>query len=218
MTDLDYRVLSLSFKHKLAHIGSCLGAAPILDEIYSKRQPADPVILSCGHAGLALYVVLEKHWGLDAEDLLNRHGVHPVKSTADQIWCSTGSLGQGVSVAVGRALADRKKDVWCLLSDGECAEGVVYESLRFAGEQQLHNLKLYIHCNSFAAYRHVDQYSCVPQIANGVNVTRRGVRPEGLGVPFLAGQDAHYHVMTAEEWAWVEANRPAGTARPEVEQ
>lgn len=207
MTDLTYRILSLSYRHKLAHIGSCLGAAPILDEIYTKRQPTDPVILSCGHAGLALYCVLEKHCGLNAEDLLNRHGVHPVKNETDQIWCSTGSLGQGLSVAVGRALADRKRDVWCLISDGECAEGVIYESLRFAGEQQLINLKVYAHCNSFGAYRPVARYSAVPSVSPAIAVRQFGVRPEGLGVPFLADQEAHYHVMTAEDWAWVEAHR-----------
>src|ERR1700750_489699 len=125
LSALQYRILELSYKHKLSHIGSCLGCVDVLDMIYNRRKDNEPVILSCGHAGLALYVVLEKHLGKDAEQLFLKHGVHPNKDLGDGIYCSTGSLGMGLSIAAGRALADRNKPVWCVISDGEMAEGVV---------------------------------------------------------------------------------------------
>lgn len=199
MNPLHRRILDISYRHKLSHLGSCLGAVDIIDEIYAERQPDEPFLLSCGHAGLALYVVLEKYLGKDAEDLFKRHGVHPTKNLNDGIYCSTGSLGQGISIAVGRALANRDRKVWCLISDGECAEGVVYESLNFALRHKLDNLKVYCHSNGYAAYR--ETY--------GINLpwmSLRGKSPEDLGYPFLKGQDAHYYAMKSEDWAWVEAN------------
>lgn len=203
MTALEHRILEISYKHKLSHIGSCLGIIGILDEIYSKRQPDDPVILSCGHAGLALYVILEKYLGKDAEELFFRHGVHPNKNSADGIYCSTGSLGQGITVAVGRALADRKRNVWCIFSDGEEAEGSTIEALRFAGENYLTNFKVYRHYNAFGAYREINR-----SVLHGLTycnwMQERGDRPEVFCIPFLTGQSAHYCTMSEADWKWVQ--------------
>lgn len=203
LTRLQYRILELSYRHKLSHLGSCLGCVGILDEIYLKRKPDDPVILSCGHAGLGLYVVLEKHLSKDAEDLLIRHGVHPTKNAADGIWCSTGSLGQGLSVAVGRALVDRNRDVWCLISDGEMAEGVVWESLNFIHEHRLDNIHVTVHWNGFGAYRKTPWIGRIhKELYDGLEV--RGSDPLYLDIPFLEGQDAHYYTMTQADWQWVQ--------------
>lgn len=213
MNDLTYRILSLAHKHKRSHIGSCLTAAPILDEIYRMRGPNDPVILSAGHAFLALACVLEKHCGKDAGDLIQRHGVHPTKNEADGIYASTGSLGQGLSLAVGRALADRNRSVWVYISDGEGSEGVVYESLGFAGRAKLTNLRVYCGWNGYGAYRESDfqtQYA----LNELFPVSWRHDFPGDI--PFLRGQDAHYHQMTEEDWKWVEENRrPAAQTCPD---
>lgn len=203
MTPLQYRILELSYKHRLSHIGSCLGAAPILDEIYSLRKPDEPVILSAGHCGLTLYCVLEKYEGKNAEDLLNRHGVHPTKNKEDGIWCSTGSLGQGLSVAVGRALADMNRNVWCYITDGECAEGVVYESLNLAERNGLWNLKVFCNWNGYGAYRESDPF--MRRLVDSLfPMEVRMEKPDDLGIPFLKGQDAHYYTMTKEDWEWTQ--------------
>jgi transketolase len=55
------------------------------------------------------------------------------------------------------ALSDRTKNVFCLVSDGECAEGSVWEALRIAREQNLLNLKVYCNANGFASYQEVDR-------------------------------------------------------------
>ena len=68
LSDLEKRILNISYKNKLSHISSNLTAVGIIDEIYCVRKDSDPFILSSGHAGLALYVVLEKFYGLNAEN------------------------------------------------------------------------------------------------------------------------------------------------------
>lgn len=203
MTDLAYRILSLSYKHRRSHIGSCLTAAPVLDEIYRERKPSEPVIASAGHCGLALYCALEKHCGKDAEDLLARHGVHPTKNAADGIWCSTGSLGQGISVAVGRALANRSRRVWVYITDGECAEGVVYEALAFAGRARLDNLIVYCGWNGYGAYRETDNR--VLHALNELFPVRWSYDGWDPEIPFLKGQAAHYITMSESDWVWVQA-------------
>ena len=72
----------------------------------------DIFILSSGHAALALYVCLEKYKNIDAEFLFEKHGGHPHLDEDNGIYCSTGSLGLGITVAVGRALANEKRDVY----------------------------------------------------------------------------------------------------------
>jgi len=148
---LERRVIDIHYKNKAAHIGSCLTAVGIIDKIYKIKRPQDKFILSNGHAFVALATVLEKYEGKDAEELAKRHGTHPTRNIKDGIWCSTGSLGMGITVAVGMALADRTKNIYVLLSDGELAEGSCWEALRIAGEQKLKNLKVFINVNGYSA-------------------------------------------------------------------
>jgi transketolase len=153
---LEQRILKLSYKYKLSHIGSCLIAATPIEATYKVRKPNEPFILSNGHAGLALYGVLEE-WTLgDAEDLFKQHGVHPNRDMKHGIWASTGSLGHGIGIAVGMALANRKRLVYVMISDGECAEGSVWEALRVAGDQQLENLRVMVIYNGYGAYGKID--------------------------------------------------------------
>ena len=72
--------------------------------------------------------MLEKYQGVNAEELFLKHGGHPHRDEENGIYCSTGSLGLGITVAVGRALANKNRTVYCLISDGEAAEGSVWEA------------------------------------------------------------------------------------------
>lgn len=137
-------------------MGSCLSAAPIINKIYQLKKPKDVFILSCGHAALALYCILEHHYGHDAEALFKKHGVHPNRDFEHGIYLSTGSLGQGITVACGVAMASPDKHVYCLISDGECAEGSVWESLRFIQERPLYNITVIVNANGFSALDRVD--------------------------------------------------------------
>lgn len=148
--------MELSYKNKSSHVGSCLTAAGIIDRIYKKMKPRDRFVLSNGHAFFALAAVLEKYKGKNAEDLVKRHGTHPTRNIKDGIWCSTGSLGMGITIAVGMAIADRTRDIYVLLSDGEMAEGSCWEALKIAAEQKLKNLKVFINANGYSALGKTD--------------------------------------------------------------
>ena len=151
------RLFDISYRHKLSHLGSCLTALPIIENIFSVKKPDEKFVLSSGHAGLALYCVLESLGLGDAEEMLEKQGIHHDRLKSDgQIDCSTGSLGQGLPIAVGMAIADRSKNVYCLISDGEAAEGSVWESLRIAKQLRLENLKVYCNANGWSAYDRVD--------------------------------------------------------------
>lgn len=156
LNKLEKRILDISYRHKLSHISSCITALRLINNIYKIKKDDEPFILDNGHAGLALYVVLEMYYFLDAEKLLEKHGIHPNRDDKDKIWCSTGSLGQGLPIAVGMALADRKKNVYVLTSDGAMAEGSNWEALRIAGEQRLENLRVTVNANGTTALGKTD--------------------------------------------------------------
>jgi transketolase len=149
-------LLDYCFRYQKSHIGSAFSTLPTLHKIYSVLKEGDKVILSNGHAASALYVVLSNFYGLNLEWLFENMGDHPKRDESLGIHCSTGSLGMGISVAVGMAIASRDSTIHCIISDGECAEGVVWESLAFAQSHNLDNLKIYVIINGWSAYDAID--------------------------------------------------------------
>jgi transketolase len=199
MSYVEQKILKISKKHNLSHIGSCLIMSGPLDAIYKTRKADEPVILSSGHSGLALYCTLEQ-WGYgDAEKLFLKHGVHPNRDYKNGIWCSAGSLGHGIGIAVGMAFANKDRLVYAVMTDGECAEGSVWESLRVASDYRLENLRLIVVCNGWGAYGKIDTdiletrlqlfYPCVVVKANLFNY------PD-----WVQGQAGHYVQMTDEQY------------------
>ena len=104
LNKLEKRVLEISYNKKLSHISSCLTAVNLIDNIYKIKKSEDIFILSSGHAGLALYCILEKYEGKNAEELFDKHGVHPNRNLEDGIYCSSGSLGSAITIAAGDVL------------------------------------------------------------------------------------------------------------------
>jgi len=200
-TDLKKRIIEISYAHKLSHLGSCLTAVDILAEIYEKKKLNEPFILSQGHAGLALYVVLEKYANQDAEALFIKHGVHPNRDPAHGIDCAAGSLGQGLPIALGMALADRSRNVYCLVSDGECAEGSIWESLYIKDRQQVENLKIYFNMNGYSAYDEVDTGMLAMRLSAFDAFMDFEINTSfEYDFPFLKGVNAHYLVMNEEQY------------------
>jgi len=192
------RILEISFKHKLSHIGSCLTMSPILEQIYKIKNENDIVILSAGHAGVAQYVQIEKYsnGNINAEDLLNDMGIHPMRDIHRGIMTSTGSLGCGILIAIGLAIALKNRKVYCVISDGECAEGSVWEALAFCKKTNLQNIIIHVNINGFSAYDAVDRdyleerLKCfLPSI-----IIHQTTNPEILG-----GLNAHYHIIKSED-------------------
>lgn len=198
--DLKKRIVDISFDKGLSHLGSCLTAVDIIKDIYDLKQKNDIFILSSGHAALALYVVLEQKYGYNAARLFNLHGVHPNHDLEHKIHASTGSLGHGLGIALGYAIANKDKNVYCLISDGECAEGSIWEALRVAYELKLDNLFIYVNINGYSAYdkTNVDLLFSLFNVYNQELCIMPVITNNDL--PFLNGIDAHYLVMSKENY------------------
>ncbi len=197
--NLKKRILEIAYKNKLSHLGSYLSSVEIIDEIYSKKKSEDIFILSSGHAALALYVILEKYEGKNAEELFKKHGGHPHRDEGNGIYCSTGSLGTGITIAVGRAVANPKRKVYVLISDGESAEGSIWEALRFIKENNIQNIEVYVNINGYAAYDKIDKEYLTERLKvflPNINLRYTTVNQ----TPFLKGLNAHYHVMSKEDY------------------
>lgn len=157
-------ILEQSKRAHVGHIGSALSIADIVAALYSDQTSTfdpgnndrDRLILSKGHAVLAIYAALFlKGW--ITEDQLNTYcgdasllGVHP-EHVLRGIDFSTGSLGQGLSLGAGAALAARlqqsSRRVFVVASDAECNEGSLWEAVMFAAHHQLANLVAIIDLN-----------------------------------------------------------------------
>lgn len=199
LKSLKYRILDIAYQNKLSHLGSYFSCLEIVDHIFSIKDKDDIFILSCGHAALALYAVIEKYHGIDAEMLFQKHGGHPHRDEERYLYCSTGSLGTGLPIAVGRALADPTRVVYCLISDGECAEGSIWESLKFIYENNVKNIKVYVNVNGYTAYDTVDIKYLVARLKAflpDINIVYTDVG----AFSFLRGLNAHYHVMSNEDY------------------
>ncbi len=209
---LRSRILEISYERKLSHLGSCLSAVDIIYAIYMNKKDDERFVLSNGHAGIALYAVLEIKGLLKDIGNLN---IHPDRNPNVGIDVSTGSLGQGLPIALGMALANRNKNVYCLISDGECCEGSIWESIRIAEEQKIDNLKIVVNANGWEAYdpislslllQRIFGFSYNMRIADGHNLEElsHSLNLQSLVTfamtsvdqfPFLKGQDAHYYIL-----------------------
>lgn len=154
-------ILEQSRRADVGHIGSCLCVVEIISALYSGvlsvKSPSDPdrdrFVLSKGHAGLALYSALVLKGWIEEAALQSFCGddtllaVHPVAELPG-VDFSSGSLGQGLGFACGAALAARmqgsRRRVFCLISDGECNEGSVWEAAMFAAQHRLSNLHVIV--------------------------------------------------------------------------
>ena len=150
LKNIRINILKLSNKAKSSHIGSSLSIVEILYVLYFRiLRKKDRFILSKGHAALSLYCTLFEKKILNKKELysfghngtkLMAHVSHKVKG----VEFSTGSLGHGLPVAVGKALFFKSKNlnnkVYVLISDGELNEGSTWESLLFACHHSLDNL------------------------------------------------------------------------------
>lgn len=205
MNELEKRILEISYKHKLSHLSSNLSSVNIIDEIYFLKQENEPFILSNGHAGLALYVVLEKYYKINAEELHEKHGVHPNRDLENKIFYSSGSLGCGLPAACGMALANKNRNVYCLISDGEMFEGSIYETLNIVNKYKINNLKIYININGYSALAVFDKHEIIQKIKNLYsNVEIRLTDYVYNKFPFVKGLAGHYDILTEEDMELIE--------------
>jgi len=150
------RILDISQQVQALHIGSAYSCTEIVDCFYHglmRRNPdessPDTFLMSKGHGCMIQYVILEEHGLLGRADLDHyckpdgHLGVHPDYGTPG-IAAATGSLGHGLSMACGMALAERGRhtdgSIYTVLSDGEMQEGSTWEAVLMASSLRLGNL------------------------------------------------------------------------------
>ena len=165
------KILEMSFNagSASAHIGGALSSSDIISVIFSehmkydksqtKWEKRDRFILSKGHACLAYYAALNQIGVLSDKELISFEkddsdlAGHPVKNLDKGIEFSTGSLGMGLSIAVGLGIAFKRKEaknkVFVIMGDGECNEGSNWEAFMTASHYNLDNLVVFIDKNNF---------------------------------------------------------------------
>jgi len=199
-------ILVQSKRAGVGHIGSALSIVEIICALYNtilaEQEPNDPerhrFILSKGHAALAIYVAFFLRGWISEKDL-NSYcadntllGVHP-DNEVSQIDFSTGSLGQGLPMAVGSALAARIKksprQVFILLSDAECNEGSLWEAVMFAAHHRLGALSAIIDVNKQQALGYTRDVQSPSSLS---------IRWEGMGWEVTEG-DGH-DLSCLESW------------------
>lgn len=161
LIELRKKIFLTAYSASIAHIASAFSIVEILYTLYLKKvlkyNPTNPYdkerdlfILSKGHGSLALYTILNEA-GFFSDDVLKGFskpgsylGGEPCVPNIPGVEATTGSLGHGLSIGVGMALAqkmDKKKNkVYVLLGDGECQEGAIWEAAMFASHHKLNNL------------------------------------------------------------------------------
>ena len=162
---------------KAGHPGGSLSIAEILTYLYFKemniapQNPKDPkrdrFVLSKGHAAPALYATLAQRGYFSPDELITLRQIgsrlqgHPDMKNIPGVDMSTGSLGQGISAAVGMALSSKhfgdNYNVYTILGDGEIEEGQVWEAAMFASNKGLSNLTAFIDLNNLQIDGTIDE-------------------------------------------------------------
>ncbi len=162
--DCQYKILSLYKKANAGHIGSSLSCLDLLVYIFFKKfQDGDKVILSKGHAALALYVVLSKAGFFPESELETFYqdgtflAAHPpCGNKLNGVIFGTGSLGHGLSLSTGLAFSNKftkkKSNIYCIISEGDCNEGSTWEAALFAGQHKLSNLVVLMDNNGLQGF------------------------------------------------------------------
>lgn len=214
-------IIEMVYNAGSGHPGGSLSATDILVALYfhimrydpenPKWEDRDRFVLSKGHAAPALYAVLAEKGVFPVEELLTLRKIgsrlqgHPDMRKLPGIEASTGSLGQGLSIACGMALAarlDRKLyNVYAMLGDGEIEEGQIWEAAMFAAHNKLDNLIVFLDRNGL-------QIDGKTEEVMSINPVVDKWRAFGWEVREINGHDFK-EIVDAVEWAKGIKGKPA---------
>ncbi|MHA1150989.1 MAG: 1-deoxy-D-xylulose-5-phosphate synthase N-terminal domain-containing protein [Promethearchaeota archaeon] len=177
--DLRRRIITEGTKRKHGHYGSSMSCVDTVAYLYRKvMKENDIFIMSKGHGAPALHVVLEE------KGIIPPWTIHIEYAENQGIKATGGSLGHGLSIALGRAYAKKylKKDggkVYCMLGDGELQEGMIWESFNIAKKFKIDNLIPLVDWNKYQAIDSLEEvmeedYGTIKNKLNafGYNVTK----------------------------------------------
>jgi len=159
--DLRKTVLRMVYAKNSGHISSCFSIAELVATLYNECNfdTNDKLILSKGHAVPILYAAMYAQGRLTDQQLDTFREVdsqlqgHPDMVRCKYIHATTGSLGQGLSIAIGHAMGMKLKKspgtAYCIIGDGEAQEGQCMEALFYAGKQKVDNLTCFVDFNGY---------------------------------------------------------------------
>jgi transketolase len=166
-------VLEAALASGSCHIGSSLSPIDVLTVVYQDvLREGDRFLLSKGHAAAGFYAVLARAGVLAADEFVNgycrdggRFPGHPEKGLPG-VEITGGSLGHGLSIAIGLALAEPHARIFCLLGDGELNEGSVWEAISLAGHLGLPNLTAIVDANGLQGLGRVEDVVSLEPLAD----------------------------------------------------
>jgi len=222
ISKLRRRIIDVAYRDGMGHIPSALSILDIVWTLYDKVMTKDDqFILSKGHGVMALYAVLEEKGLLDWSKRLMGH---PKRGDANgAILASTGSLGHGLPIAIGLAMAKKIKGetgrVFCLIGDGECNEGTTWECALLAAHHELNNLVVIVDWNSsseralsvgslrakFLAFdwfanviNYYEQFGIGGGIIKPLAIIAKTIK--GNGVPFMQAPEWHNKKLSEQDY------------------
>lgn len=224
------RLLQMHFESGVGHIGGNLSALDAMLVVFNEfLSEEDHFVLSKGHAAGALYIALWSIGKLQQEDLAMFHKDntllpgHPPADGIPGISFATGSLGHGLSLAAGTAMALRLKcqdgRTYCFMSDGEWQEGSTWEALIFVCHQRLENLTILVDHNNLQGFGSTQEVASMSplwtklqgfdievQVVNGhdldairIALTQRSGRPRIIVLESVKGHGVSF---MANQLAW----------------
>ena len=234
------RLIRMHYEAKVGHLGGNLSALDAMLSLHLRVMTKDDsFVLSKGHSAGALYVTLWAMGQVTDEQLTQFHkdgtklAGHPAAGWHSGIPFATGSLGHGLGLAAGVALGKRLRrapgNVYCLLSDGECEEGSIWEALIFARHHALENLVALVDDNGLQGFGTTAEIASLEPLAEkiralGITVVEidgHALEPlqaalaeprsgplvvvlrttKGRGVSFMEGQmEWHYLAMSEAQY------------------
>lgn len=166
------KIINMIYKAKSGHSGGALSIIDMLTAIYEidvnlNENPRSRVVLSKGHTVPAQYAILNSKGIIKDEEMSTLRKInsrlqgHPSIKDIPEVDATTGLLGQGLSIAVGIAIAKRNNNdnhhVYAIVGDGEMQEGQIWEAMMQAAHYKLNNLILIIDYNKLSSYGDVNQ-------------------------------------------------------------
>ncbi len=161
--EIRREILEMAMETGINHIASSLSVVEILHTLFSITGEDDRIILSKGHGCLGYYILLQE------KGFTPPLKAHPDIDVENGIECTTGSLGHGLPIAVGMALAKKikkeKGNIYVLMGDGECQEGTTWESAMIASHNRLSNLCIIVDKNELQALCSTNEASSLRNLA-----------------------------------------------------
>lgn len=154
---LRKKIIEKGFENKMGHYGSTMSCLDTVKYLYDKVLTIDDVfIMSKGHGSYALHTVLEETRNIEPD-----WTIHLEYNPEKGVMATTGSLGLGLPMALGRAYAKKLRNkpgkIYCMIGDGELQEGVIWETINIAKRLMINNLIILVDNNKYQAIDSIDK-------------------------------------------------------------